>query len=136
MNGTYLINNAAKFTYHSYDVHVYSYATTAFFSSLLILQFYKLLSLALFSRYVFLPYKAYIYYNDTEYHQELLCLEAPSCIMARSVPDLAFATSYSLLVVFYAQLAGTASAGGPKGLSLLLSQRGLFGIANAVIYTF
>jgi len=98
--------------------------------------FYKLLSLALFSRCVFLPYEAYIYYNDTGYHQELLCLETPSCIMARSVPDLAFATSYSLLVVFYAQLAGTASAGGPKGLSLLLSQRGLFGIANAVIYTF
>ncbi len=91
--------------------------------------------MALLSRCVFLPYEAYIYYNDTGYHQELICLEAPSCIMARSVPDLAFATSYSLLVVFYAQLAGTASAGGPKGLSLFLSQRSVFKKANLVIYT-
>lgn len=97
--------------------------------------FYKLLAVALLSRCIFLPYEAYIYYNDMGYHQELICLEAPSCIMARSVPDLAFATSYSLLVVFYAQLAGTASAGGPKGLSLFLSQRGVFKKANLVIYT-
>jgi len=98
-------------------------------------QFYKLLTAALLSRCIFLPFEAYIYYNGTGYHEELICLETPACIMARSLPDLAFASAFSLLVFFYAQLAGTASAGGPRGLSLVLSRRGLFAMGNIFLYS-
>lgn len=97
--------------------------------------FYRLLTIALLSRCIFLPFEAYIYYNGIGYHQELICLQTPACIMARSLPDLAFASAFSLLVFFYAQLAGTASAGGPRGLSLVLSRRGLFATGNIVVYS-
>jgi len=93
-----------------------------------------LLTAALLTRCIFLPWEGIIYYKGAGYHQELICLNSPACIMARSLPDVAFASAFSLLVFFYAQLAGTASAGGPRGLSLVLSKKGLFATGNAVVY--
>ena len=87
--------------------------------------FYKLLTAALLSRCIFLPCEAYIYYNGAGCHPQSICLETLACSMARSLPDLAFASTFSILVFFCAQLAGTTSVGGPRGMSLVFSRRGV-----------
>jgi len=56
------------------------------------------------------------------------------CMLARTLPFLIFASAFSLLVLFYAQLAGTASSGGPRGLSLILLRPGYFRNGNIFFY--
>lgn len=55
-------------------------------------------------------------------------------MFVRTLPDLVFASAFSLLVLFYAQLAGTASGGGPRGLSLILLRPGYFRNGNIIVY--
>ena len=83
-----------------------------------------------------MPVQAY-YFSPTSPHVHPtngLCTSSSVCIFSRTLPDVAFASAYSLLVLFYAQLAGTASGGGPRGLSLILTRKGLFETCNVVFY--
>lgn len=64
-----------------------------------------------------------------------MCMSSPACIFSRTFPDMCFASAFSLLVLFYAQLAGTASGGGPRGLSYFLTRRKLFQMCNTVVFT-
>ena len=36
-----------------------------------------------------------------------MCISAPGCIVSRTLPDLVFASAFSLIVIFYAQLASS-----------------------------
>jgi len=98
--------------------------------------FYKLIFIALVSRLVLLPLEAFYFSPASPYvHSENgMCTSSPMCIVSRTLPDLAFASAFSLLVLFYAQLAGTAAGGGPRGLSSILIRKGLFEAFNAIIY--
>lgn len=88
--------------------------------------FYKLLFIALLSRIILLPLEA-------SFLGLSLDPDLPGCMFARTLPDLVFASAFSLLVLFYAQLAGTAS-GGPKGLSIILLHPGYFRNVNIIVY--
>lgn len=99
-------------------------------------SFYRLLFLALLSRLLLLPLEAY-YFTPSSHHVHPhtgMCAASPGCIFSRTLPDMAFASAFSLLVLFYAQLVGTASGGSPRGLTLLLTKPGLFATANLVVY--
>ena len=89
-------------------------------------QFYNLLFIAILSRIILLPLEA-------SFLGLSLDPDLPGCMFARTLPDLVFASTFSLLVLFYAQLAGTAS-GGPKGLSIILLQPGYFRNVNIIVY--
>lgn len=90
-------------------------------------KFYNLLFFALFSRMILLPVEGT--YLGMESNPN-----SPGCMFARTLPNLVFASAFSLLVLFYAQLAGTASSGGPKGLSLILLRPGYFRNGNIFVY--
>lgn len=98
--------------------------------------FYKLIFIALVSRLLLLPLEAFYFSSvSPNIHSENgMCTSSPMCIFSRTLPDLAFASAFSLLVLFYAQLAGTAAGGGPRGLSSILIRKGLFEAFNAIIY--
>lgn len=89
--------------------------------------FYILLFYALLSRIILLPLEG-------AYLGASLSASSPGLIFARTFPDLAFFTAFSLLVLFYAQLAGTASGSGPRGLSIILLRPGYFRNGNVILY--
>ena len=77
------------------------------------------------------------YYNKTNTEiGDKQCSDNVICILSRTFPDYTFASALSLLVLFYGQLAGTASIAGPTGLSLLLStNKHIYLIGNAIMYS-
>lgn len=98
--------------------------------------FFNLLFIALLSRLLLLPVQAF-YFSPSSHdiHPDNgMCMSLPACIFSRTLPDMCFASAFSLLVLFYAQLAGTASGGGPQGLSYILTRRRLFQTANIIVY--
>jgi len=99
-------------------------------------SFFNLLFVALLSRLLLLPVQAFFFSPSShDIHPDNgMCMSSPSCIFSRTLPDMCFASAFSLLVLFYAQLAGTASGGGPQGLSYILTRRRLFQTANVVVY--
>lgn len=94
------------------------------------LIFYKLLTTALLARCLCLPWEGYVFYSG----EEQRCMSSPTCILTRSLPDVLFATMYSILVFFFAHLAGMASAGGPTGLNLLLNNSAILVMGNILVY--
>jgi len=91
--------------------------------------FYKLLFLALLSRFIFLPVQAIVLIDYS-------CDSNPVCTLARTFPEIAFTSAFSLVVFFYAQLAGMASVGGSWGLSLILTRKKMFDIGTGIVYGF
>jgi hypothetical protein len=98
--------------------------------------FFNLLFIALLSRLLLLPVQAFFFSPSShDIHPDSgMCMSLPACIFSRTLPDICFASAFSLLVLFYAQLAGTASGGGPQGLSYILTRRRLFQMANIIVY--
>lgn len=98
--------------------------------------FFNLLFIALLSRLLLLPVQAFFFSPSShDIHPDSgMCMSLPACIFSRTLPDMCFASAFSLLVLFYAQLAGTASGGGPQGLSYILTRRRLFQTANIIVY--
>lgn len=98
--------------------------------------FYKLIFVALVTRLLLLPLEAFYFSpaSPNVHSENGMCTSSPMCIFSRTLPELAFASAFSLIVLFYAQLAGTAAGGGPRGLSSILIRRGLFEGFNALIY--
>lgn len=90
-------------------------------------SFYILLFLALLSRLCLLPLEAIFFGLSIKSSN-------PGVIFFRTFPDLSFFSAFSLLVLFYAQLAGTASASGPHGLSVILQRPGYFRNGNVFLY--
>lgn len=90
-------------------------------------SFYNLLFLALFSRMILLPVEGTYLGMESDPNSS-------GCMFARTLPNLVFVSAFSLLVLFYAQLAGTASSGGPRGLSLILLRPGYFRNGNIFVY--
>eukprot|EP00559_Dactyliosolen_fragilissimus_P006041 CAMPEP_0184866228 /NCGR_PEP_ID=MMETSP0580-20130426/21453_1 /TAXON_ID=1118495 /ORGANISM="Dactyliosolen fragilissimus" /LENGTH=544 /DNA_ID=CAMNT_0027365795 /DNA_START=213 /DNA_END=1847 /DNA_ORIENTATION=- len=87
--------------------------------------FYKLIFLALLSRTVLLPIQAFYFapqpssQNQASYYPHVnpqtgMCVQAPGCVVARTLPDLAFASAYCLLVIFYAKLASSSGSSAPQ----------------------
>lgn len=116
--------------------------------------FVGLLLLALLSRAVLLPVQAWFYYPPPPpggdggqggggrqpqlRHIEPtsgLCVGSALCVLSRTLPCLTFATAFSLLVLYYAQLAGTAGGGGPRGYwAEALTSRSFFRACNSAMY--
>jgi len=99
-------------------------------------EFFNLLFLALLSRFLLLPIQAF-YFAPSSHHihpETGLCMKSPACIFSRTFPDMCFASAFSLLVLFYAQLAGTASGGALRGLSYFLTRWKLFQTCNIAVY--
>ena len=117
--------------------------------------FVGLLLLALLSRAVLLPVQAWFYYPPPPpggdggqggggrqpqlRHIEPtsgLCVGSALCVLSRTLPCLTFATAFSLLVLYYAQLAGTAGGGGPRGYwAEALTSRSFFRACNSAMYS-
>lgn len=99
-------------------------------------SFFNLLFIALLSRLLLLPVQAFFFSPAShDIHPDNgMCMSSPACIFSRTLPDMCFASAFSLLVLFYAQLSGTASGGGPQGLSYVLTRRRLFQTANVIVY--
>jgi hypothetical protein len=97
--------------------------------------FYDWMTMALLTRLVCMSWEAAISYKGEEF---VVCLNTPVCSMARSLPDVIFASAYTALVLFYAYLAGKASAEGPRGISLVLSDDAHFAwftAGNILVYS-
>eukprot|EP00550_Attheya_septentrionalis_P003132 CAMPEP_0198284622 /NCGR_PEP_ID=MMETSP1449-20131203/4078_1 /TAXON_ID=420275 /ORGANISM="Attheya septentrionalis, Strain CCMP2084" /LENGTH=370 /DNA_ID=CAMNT_0043981783 /DNA_START=322 /DNA_END=1431 /DNA_ORIENTATION=+ len=65
-----------------------------------------------------------------------LCTESAGCIVSRTLPDLCFGSAFSLLVLFYAQLAATAAGGARAGSahSYYVLEGHFFRTANMFVY--
>eukprot|EP00978_Attheya_sp_CCMP212_P008984 scaffold21164_cov54-Attheya_sp.AAC.6 len=109
-------------------------------------QFYGLISVALLARLLLLPVQAHFFLEefwhpdtDTEPSNNKggLCTESAGCIVSRTLPDLCFGSAFSLLVLFYAQLAATAAGGARAGSaahSYYVLEGHFFRTANMVVY--
>lgn len=101
--------------------------------------FYKLLFISLITRLIFIQLEAMslliVQYEEQRQSKHPQCSDSVICILSRTFPGYTYASALSLLVLFYGQLAGTASIGGPTGLSLILTQnKHIFPIGNAIMY--
>ena len=80
-----------------------------------------------------------------------MCFSAPGCIVSRTLPDLVFASAFSLIVIFYAQLASSVIPSSPttndstdtkrkfnclSELGKALTIKGLYKVWNMILYAF
>jgi len=94
-------------------------------------SFYIILLVALVSRFICIPIEAFAILSGYKSHY----YENSVCLFVQTFPELVFASAYSLIVLFYAQLAGTIHVSGTRGLSFILSKRNFILVVSAVIYS-
>ena len=95
------------------------------------LVFYWLLFIALSARLILLLFEGYLMHYDED-DQEC----DVGCTIVRTVPDLAFASAFLHLVLFYANLVETASGSShvASDATKLIFHPKFFGYSNVIIY--